>query len=477
MRISTTVLVLGVLATGSCVSASRASAAADATVACERAILSGSQKLAHATLAATASCESRKRAAQLPPGTDCATEAKTVDARAKASASLAKSVAMRCGGGDRQCGTADDLAPGALGWPAVCPDFEGARCTAAIGNCANIATCEGCVDGVATDRARALLFDSLLPADPKLQKALRRCQATIGKEGAKLFDASWKALTRCWDARLAGKHANVCPSPGDGKAATMIASAAAAARTKICKACGGRDGKCDGVADIAVAQIGFDAECPSVADCGHAIGTVGDLADCLACTSRARAACAVALAAPSVAPYPAACAAPLPTPTVSPTPPATTTPSAASTPGAIGCPVSAPGSATSSVTITLDAAVPVGAASLLLDYPPAEVRLPSLGGGTDVRARVTDLTAGGLFDKGAPNNQDSNNDGEADRVRFTLVAPDGVNGAILRVDFDRCDGAATTVAANYTCLVAGTVVAVDGVTPIAGAACHVTLPP
>src|SRR5258708_5327033 len=106
MRISTTVLVLGVLAAWSCLSAPRASAA-DPTVACERAILSGSQKLAHATLAGTASCESRKRAAQLPPGTDCATEPKTVDARAKASAGLAKSVAMRCGGGDRQCGTAD----------------------------------------------------------------------------------------------------------------------------------------------------------------------------------------------------------------------------------------------------------------------------------------------------------------------------------------------------------------------------------
>jgi len=452
--------------------------AADPILACQRALLAGSQKLAHATLAATESCEARKRSAQLPVDIDCASEAKTVAARTKAGAALMQQVAKRCGGPDHACGTGDDLAPGALGWPGTCPSFEGAACAAPIGDCRGMTSCEICVDGAATDRARALLFDSLLPSNPKLQKALRKCQSAIGKEGAKLFDADWKALARCWDARLSGKHANPCPDPGDGKARTAIDAATAAAHAKICKACGGHDGTCDGVDDIAVATIGVAPTCPNVGTCGGPIATVGELAGCLACTSAARAACTAALAAPSVAPYPPACAVPQPTSTTTPGPLPTATPSPASTPVTVGCAVAAPGSVETSVTITLDSASAVGAASLVLDYPPDRVRLPSIGGDADVRARVTDLTGSKLFDKGEPNNQDSNSDNEADRLLLTLVATSGVTGAILRIDFDRCDGASPTAAGDYTCIVvAGSAVAPDGVTPIPGTACHVTLSP
>jgi hypothetical protein len=59
-----------------------------------------------------------------------------------------------------------------------------------------------------------------------------------------------------------------------------------------------------------------------------------------------------------------------------------------------------------------------------------------------------------------------------------LVSTIGLIGAILRVDFDRCDGASPTSAGDYTCtVVAGSAVAPDGVTPIPAAACHVSLPP
>src|SRR5262249_33246803 len=157
-----------------------------------------------------------------------------------------------------------------------------------------------------------------------------------------------------------------------------------------------------------------------------------------------------ALAAPQVAPYPAGCAVPQPTSTTTPGPAPTATPSPAATAVTIGCPVASPGSAETRVTIDLDSPSAVGAASLLLDSPPAQARVPSIGGGSDVRARVTDLTGGNLFDKGEPNNQDSNADNEADRLRLTLIATSGVSGAVLRVDFDRCDGAAATAAADYT---------------------------
>lgn len=439
---------------------------------CDRALLAASAKLAKAALRALGACEVRKRSGRLPLLAPCTADPKTAAALAKARAQLRHGLDTHCGGADGRCGTGDDESLATLGWPTMCPDFEGADCTNAVTDCVGVATCQACVAEAATDRALALLYRRLVPIDPTRHKALRRCQTTIGKEGAKLLDVSWRALTRCWDARARGKHANVCPEPGDGRAAPALAAAAATARVKICKACGGPDHTCDGIADLGVAEIGFDATCPGAGGCVGGIATISDLADCVACTSAARARCAVALAVPGLTGYPPGCGAPLPTPTPTVTPPPTATPTATATPLPLACPVAAPGAATTSVTITLTAPAPIGAASLLLAYPPARVRLPAPGGGAEVRARVTDLTGGALFDQGAPNNQDGDGDGEADRVRFTLVAPAGVGGAVVRLEFDRCDGASLTDASAFACtLVAGTVVATDGVTPVEGAGC------
>jgi hypothetical protein len=104
------------------------------------------------------------------------------------------------------------------------------------------------------------------------------------------------------------------------------------------------------------------------------------------------------------------------------------------------------------VTLVMTGEALVGGASVTLGYDPARVRLPGAGGGDDVRARVTDLTAG-LFSKGAPNNLDGDDpDTEPEHVRFTIVSKDGVKGAILRITFDRCVGAAPTAAADYACM-------------------------
>jgi hypothetical protein len=106
------------------------------------------------------------------------------------------------------------------------------------------------------------------------------------------------------------------------------------------------------------------------------------------------------------------------------------------------------------------------------DAPPRLPTLPAAGGAATVRARVTDLTGSELFDKGSPNNQDSNADLISDRVRFSLVSTSGVLGTILTVRFDRCDGALATVAGDFACTLQN-VVATDGVTPIVGASCGV----
>ena len=108
---------------------------------------------------------------------------------------------------------------------------------------------------------------------------------------------------------------------------------------------------------------------------------------------------------------------------------------------------------------------PVSGADLVLDYDPHLVRLPGAGDDAAVLTRVVDLTAGHVLNKGAPNNQDSNADREPDRVRFTLVAIQGVTGDILKVVFDRCSAARLTVAGDYTCAVSGAV-GTDAVTPV-----------
>jgi hypothetical protein len=199
--------------------------------------------------------------------------------------------------------------------------------------------------------------------------------------------------------------------------------------------------------------------------------------ECVDCAVGARADCALAGAAPGVADYPAGCAdvPPTPTPTVTPTP--TLTPVASPTftatpqptPSPVFCTAANAGAATTTVTLTLTGGTPVGGASLVLDYPPARVRLPGVADDPAVRARVTDVTAGALLGKGAPNNQDSNADREPDRVRFTLVSMTGVSGAILKITFDRCSAAALTTASDYACAIIGSAVAVDGVTPVSTA--------
>lgn len=128
------------------------------------------------------------------------------------------------------------------------------------------------------------------------------------------------------------------------------------------------------------------------------------------------------------------------------------------------------------MTISVTSGQAVGAASVVVDYPPDLVRLPSAGGGDAVRDRVSDLTNGELFDDGSPNNQDSNADQVPDRVRLSLVSVTGVNGAVLAVELDRCDGAVATIPIDYQCALAD-VVGIDGVTPIVGATCSVDLVP
>jgi cysteine-rich repeat protein len=300
-------------------------------VKCQRAISKASATFAQARLKALAKCEQAKRKGKLPAATVCAAEPKTVPQLASALAELDAALDKACGGSDKTCGTgSDDESLAAISWPGACPDLEDLGCTSQIGNCNGIADCVQCVDERAVDQALAFYYGSLAPA--AAGSALGKCQMAIGNETTKFYAAKAKALAKCWDLRLVGKHSDVCPnaaapagSPPE-KAAAAIAKAESKKIVGICKACGGADGACDGAGDLSPVAIGFPANCPAVASCGGAVTNLAQLVTCVDCVTEFKVDCAQALAIPALVPYPAACGQPVAT--------ATQTPAASATPTA-----------------------------------------------------------------------------------------------------------------------------------------------
>lgn len=459
-----------------------ASAASDPALTCRQAVLRGTAKLAHVRLISLRKCEDAKRTGKLPAFGACAAEPAVVVARAPAVSKLRTTVERACGGADRRCGSADDVTLVAMAWPGTCPDLEGSGCPGPIASCADVPACVACLADAAVSRGLALVYAPFTVADPKTQKTIGRCQHALAAAATALADKRLAVNARCLGQRLDGKHVETCPLPGDGTAAGVLAAARVKAEAMVCKACGGADKRCGGGDDLAREQIGIAPACPGVGACGGALESIADLVECIDCAAAARADCALAGASPGVADYPPACALVPPTPTPTVTPPPTLTPVASPTlmatpvptPSPVFCPAAGDGTVTTAVTITLaTGGTPIGGASLLLDYVPARVRLPGVADGAEVRARVSDLTAGALLSKGAPNNQDSDGDHEPERVRFTLVSTTGVSGAILKITFDRCSGAVLTTASDYTCtIVVGSAVGIDGVTPVPAAACR-----
>jgi len=468
------VIALGVLVPG----ATRA--ASDPVLKCRAAVLRGAAKLAHARAVALRKCEDGRHAGAVGAPV-CADDPAVASARTQARAKFATTVDRACGGADKRCGDADDVALAAMRWPSACPELEGSGCGAALASCADVPACVDCVADAAAARGVALVYGSLAFVDRKTEKAIAGCQKAIAAAAAKLADAHLALDAACLAGRLAGKHDGACPLPGDGTAAKKLTAVRAAAEAKVCRACGGADKRCGGGDDLRLDLVGVPAACPGVATCGAPIAGVADLVQCIDCAAGAREHCALAAAAPGVTDYPPNCAVVPPTPTATATPSVTPTPIASPTlsptPTATPPPVfcAAATNATTTVTITLETGgILLGAASpLLLDYPPHLVRLPAAADDAAVRARVADLTGGALVNKGVPNNQDTDGDREPDRLRFSLVAITGVTGAVLKVTFDHCDGARVTTPGDYRCTVGG-VVALDGVTPIA-ATCTLAL--
>ncbi len=466
------------LAGAACMLVTAAGAAMDPAPKCRQAIVRGAAKLAHARLVALRKCEDAKRAGKLPAPTSCRDEAGVAAGFATARTKLAATVAAACGGGDKACAGGDDVALATIGFPATCPDLEGGGCASPLASCADVPACLACLADVAVARGVALAYAPLAVADPQSEKAVVRCQKALTAAATALTDARVAVDARCLTARLKGKHAETCPFPGDGSAGPKLAKVRAKAERAVCKACGGADKQCGGGDDLARELVGSAPACPGVGTCDTAIAGFADVVACFACTSAARADCALAAAAPSVAAYPAGCAVvpPTPTPTVTPTP--TLTPSATPTFTPSPTPTATPKfcvrdpARAANVTLSIATGGPLlGAGDLAVAYDPTVLRLDGVFDDEQVRSAVTDLTGGAIVNKGTPNNQDHDGDLAPDRVRLTVVSTTGVSGQLLRIAFGVCAGAATPQAADVACTILGTPLAADGATTLPGATC------
>jgi len=275
---------------------------------CRLELLRRSARTLQAVTSALAECEDRIRTEELAPGTDCRTAPNVLAERARAEAIAAAAVARRCCGPDRTCGTGDDDTPASVGWTAgTCPDLAHRGCLNAIAGIDDVRACLAC----AAESAADLLAESLLSRLGAPAPDRRGCERTIVRTVERLSVKRVRALAACWARRARGAHASAC-ADASGPVAAVLARADESARRAICRACGGPDGACDGVADQVPADLGFLATCPDVtppggASCAAPVTELGNVVDCIGCVTRFASVCAESISVPAFEPYAPTC--------------------------------------------------------------------------------------------------------------------------------------------------------------------------
>jgi hypothetical protein len=115
-------------------------------------------------------------------------------------------------------------------------------------------------------------------------KAISKCQATIGKSTAAYYITKSKVLAKCQASVLGGKVTGPCP---DTATSTAIDAAEQKKKDAIAKACCGEDGTCGGAVCIAASPAGtlHDSACtgteaPYACCTGVGTGTCDDPQEC-----------------------------------------------------------------------------------------------------------------------------------------------------------------------------------------------------
>lgn len=287
---------------------------------CKRTITKASAAYLTAGTTAIAKCSQAVHAGKLPPETDCITAADTRAALEKADEKLHTAIAKACGGPEKDCDSEDTLDPEDVGFPTPCPGgLSVTGCVQPIDDCSDMATCLACI-GDASLRVQANLLGAVRHANPKgtrEEKVLHKCQKAVLKGATTYVRLATTALAKCWDTRFKGKHSNVCPFPGDGKAAAALGDAAGGLEEKICTACLAVDPElCDRDAETVTPEQIFGAPtgfvCPTLTtpeddNCERPVSDLEDLTECLGCVGNFVAGCASRSSVPSLAGFPFLC--------------------------------------------------------------------------------------------------------------------------------------------------------------------------
>jgi hypothetical protein len=133
---------------------------------------------------------------------------------------------------------------------------------------------------------------ALLADGAQAQSDPLKCQRTLVKTATKFFKAKTKALQKCEEGKVKGKHGDTCPdatAPAGSagrKAADAIAKASSKLHAGIAKQCGGPDKLCgtpDDDLDVQ-ADLGFPASCAGLEGaCAASLDDCADVATCLEC--------------------------------------------------------------------------------------------------------------------------------------------------------------------------------------------------
>jgi hypothetical protein len=258
-------------------------------------------------------CERRKLIRTLPPETDCGNEPDTAQRIGELEDHLRDRVSRYCCGGDETCGTSDDLGLATIAFDlGTCPDLQNAGCTNTLAGPADVAECLICTGAAAAQQVIDLSHRRFTLG---AERPTTRCQRRIGVNPQELLAKRSLVQSRCWTARIGGRHSSDCPDPGDGVAARKIANAETRHDKQVCRTCGGSDHACGGGDDLEPQAIGFVDFCPAVQVpggeyCGRTIVTLGDVVDCLRCVATFNETCTQTLTVPAFVEYPLECISP-----------------------------------------------------------------------------------------------------------------------------------------------------------------------
>jgi hypothetical protein len=314
---------LAVLAVGLTVAFGNAAAHAQDPLKCRRAIAKNAAGFEAKRIKALQKC----RDGVLKDGGGACPDAKATDKIAKALAKAEEKItkdcaglsltdmnfaglANQCSGGDfpgTPCDTSADCAGGGTCAPVdFCPSVQNdskvepfgliaaTDCYFALSDAASVADCVTCVGEQVVDQLISDYFDTANP--PSADKAVLKCQRTLGKAAASHYAKVRKALQKCEDNVLKTGSGS-CP---DAKATDKINKSKAKLADKITKDCGddptrvqafvlsqivGRSGRPNGscaTLNSDAASIADAIECltAGAAECNDALGIGSSPASC-----------------------------------------------------------------------------------------------------------------------------------------------------------------------------------------------------